>query len=101
MNEYQLHEYLFWMVGGLDFRRWEHVFGSRSGNDWYHNFMFFSQTLKHSGPGRPGGPVSRATGIRLPVSAVICFGGYYGDGGMRQWVNWLCRVGGAAHHAFV
>jgi iron complex transport system permease protein len=25
MNEYRLHEYLFWMVGGLDYRRWEHV----------------------------------------------------------------------------
>lgn len=26
MNEYRLREFLFWMVGGLDFRRWEHVF---------------------------------------------------------------------------
>lgn len=26
MNEYRLCEFLFWMVGGLDFRRWEHVF---------------------------------------------------------------------------
>lgn len=25
MNEYRVHEYLFWMVGGLDYRRWEHV----------------------------------------------------------------------------
>ncbi|WP_251440001.1 FecCD family ABC transporter permease [Veillonella intestinalis] len=25
MNEYRLREFLFWMVGGLDFRRWEHV----------------------------------------------------------------------------
>lgn len=26
MNEQKMHEYLFWMVGGLDFRRWEHVY---------------------------------------------------------------------------
>ncbi|MDY5481177.1 MAG: iron ABC transporter permease [Veillonella caviae] len=26
INEYRLREFLFWMVGGLDFRRWEHVF---------------------------------------------------------------------------
>ena len=26
MTEYRLREFLFWMVGGLDFRRWEHVF---------------------------------------------------------------------------
>lgn len=26
MNEYRLREFLFWMVGGLDYRRWEHVF---------------------------------------------------------------------------
>lgn len=25
MNEYRLKEFMFWMVGGLDFRRWEHV----------------------------------------------------------------------------
>lgn len=25
MNEHSLREYLFWMVGGLDYRRWEHV----------------------------------------------------------------------------
>lgn len=25
MNEYRLREFLFWMVGGLDYRRWEHV----------------------------------------------------------------------------
>lgn len=25
MNEYRLKEFLFWMVGGLDYRRWEHV----------------------------------------------------------------------------
>ena len=25
MSEYRLREFLFWMVGGLDFRRWEHV----------------------------------------------------------------------------
>lgn len=25
MNEQKLQQYLFWMVGGLDFRRWEHV----------------------------------------------------------------------------
>lgn len=26
MNEYRLREFLFWMVGGLDYRRWEHFF---------------------------------------------------------------------------
>lgn len=26
INEYRLREFLFWMVGGLDYRRWEHVF---------------------------------------------------------------------------
>lgn len=26
MNEYRLREYLFWLVGGLDNRRWEHVY---------------------------------------------------------------------------
>ncbi|MEN6564926.1 MAG: iron ABC transporter permease [Veillonellales bacterium] len=26
MNENRLREYLFWMVGGLDYRRWEHVY---------------------------------------------------------------------------
>lgn len=26
MNEQQMQQYLFWMVGGLDFRRWEHVY---------------------------------------------------------------------------
>lgn len=26
MNEYRLKEFLFWMVGGLDYRRWEHVY---------------------------------------------------------------------------
>ncbi len=26
VNEYRLKEFLFWMVGGLDYRRWEHVF---------------------------------------------------------------------------
>lgn len=25
MNEYKLKEYLFWTVGGLDYRRWEHI----------------------------------------------------------------------------
>lgn len=25
INEYRLREFLFWMVGGLDFRRWDHV----------------------------------------------------------------------------
>lgn len=25
INEHQVREYLFWMVGGLDYRRWEHV----------------------------------------------------------------------------
>lgn len=25
INEYRLREFLFWMVGGLDFRRWNHV----------------------------------------------------------------------------
>lgn len=25
MNEYRVREFLFWTVGGLDFRRWEHV----------------------------------------------------------------------------
>lgn len=25
MNEYRLREFLFWMVGGLDYRQWEHV----------------------------------------------------------------------------
>lgn len=25
LSEYRLREYLFWMVGGLDYRRWEHV----------------------------------------------------------------------------
>lgn len=25
MNEYKLREFLFWTVGGLDYRRWEHV----------------------------------------------------------------------------
>lgn len=25
VNEYRLKEFLFWMVGGLDYRRWEHV----------------------------------------------------------------------------
>lgn len=25
MNEQKLQQYLFWMVGGLDYRRWEHV----------------------------------------------------------------------------
>lgn len=26
MNEQKLSQYLFWMVGGLDYRRWEHVY---------------------------------------------------------------------------
>ena len=26
MNEHKLHQYLFWIVGGLDYRRWEHVY---------------------------------------------------------------------------
>lgn len=26
MNEQKLAQYLFWMVGGLDYRRWEHVY---------------------------------------------------------------------------
>ncbi len=26
MNERRLQEYLFWLVGGLDYRRWEHVY---------------------------------------------------------------------------
>lgn len=26
MSEYRVREYLFWMVGGLDYRRWEHVY---------------------------------------------------------------------------
>jgi iron complex transport system permease protein len=26
MSEYRLREFLFWMVGGLDYRRWEHVY---------------------------------------------------------------------------
>lgn len=26
MNEYRLREFLFWIVGGLDYRRWEHVY---------------------------------------------------------------------------
>lgn len=26
MNEYRLREFLFWLVGGLDNRRWEHVY---------------------------------------------------------------------------
>lgn len=26
MSEYRLREYLFWLVGGLDYRRWEHVY---------------------------------------------------------------------------
>lgn len=26
MNEHRLREYLFWLVGGLDYRRWEHVY---------------------------------------------------------------------------
>lgn len=26
LNEYRLREFLFWMVGGLDYRRWEHVY---------------------------------------------------------------------------
>lgn len=26
MSEQKLQQYLFWMVGGLDYRRWEHVF---------------------------------------------------------------------------
>jgi iron complex transport system permease protein len=26
MSEYRLKEYLFWLVGGLDYRRWEHVY---------------------------------------------------------------------------
>lgn len=26
MNEQKMQQYLFWMVGGLDFRRWEHVY---------------------------------------------------------------------------
>lgn len=26
MNEQQTQQYLFWMVGGLDYRRWEHVY---------------------------------------------------------------------------
>lgn len=26
MNEYRLREFLFWLVGGLDYRRWEHVY---------------------------------------------------------------------------
>jgi len=26
MNENRLREFLFWMVGGLDYRRWEHVY---------------------------------------------------------------------------
>ncbi|AIF50567.1 iron ABC transporter permease [Pelosinus sp. UFO1] len=26
MNESRVREYLFWMVGGLDYRRWEHVY---------------------------------------------------------------------------
>ncbi|SDE10241.1 FecCD family ABC transporter permease [Sporomusa acidovorans] len=26
MNEYRLREFLFWMVGGLDYRRWDHVY---------------------------------------------------------------------------
>ena len=25
INEYRLREFLFWMVGGVDFRRWDHV----------------------------------------------------------------------------
>lgn len=26
LNEYRLREFLFWLVGGLDYRRWEHVY---------------------------------------------------------------------------
>lgn len=26
MNEQKIQQYLFWMVGGLDYRRWEHVY---------------------------------------------------------------------------
>lgn len=26
MNEYRLREFLFWIVGGLEYRRWEHVY---------------------------------------------------------------------------
>ncbi|SCM81530.1 Cobalamin import system permease protein BtuC [uncultured Sporomusa sp.] len=26
INEYRLREFLFWIVGGLDYRRWEHVY---------------------------------------------------------------------------
>lgn len=26
MNEYKLKEFLFWTVGGLDYRRWEHIY---------------------------------------------------------------------------
>lgn len=26
LNEYKLREFLFWTVGGLDYRRWEHVY---------------------------------------------------------------------------
>ena len=26
MNEHKMQQYLFWMIGGLDFRRWEHVY---------------------------------------------------------------------------
>lgn len=26
MNEYKMQQYLFWTIGGLDYRRWDHVF---------------------------------------------------------------------------
>ena len=70
INEYRLREFLFWMVGGLDFRRWDHV-------------------LLAVGPIMTGSIISHG----IPISSIRS----YSYRCMCQRIHWLCRSCGTSY----
>ena len=67
MNEYRLREFLFWMVGGLDYRRWEHVFLALGPIlVGLLILCFLAPPSERSGAGRAGSPGRRDAGQPIP-----------------------------------
>ncbi len=102
INEYRLREFLFWMVGGLDFRRWDHVL--LAVGPIVTGSVILMMLGRHLNVLVLGDTEARALGLPVMVYRMLflflCIR-CYSYCCMCQWFHWLCRSCGTTYCAYL
>ena len=100
MNENRLREFLFWVVGGLDYRRWEHVYLAAGPIIYrYSYFVFIGQTSQHYGFRGSRSTFCRGSSSIFSANTLSYLSIDNRNSCMRKWYNWLCRLSGSSYYA--